>query len=284
MRSGVPDSEDDAASAAKAGLVRLYDEIASTYGTALDFFDVFGRDLVAAAGIERGDHVLDIASGRGACLRPASEAVGEAGHVSGIDLSPEMVALLSRELQRDRVANAEVRVDDAERVDFADESFDAITCGFGVHHFVHLVEVLAGLRRVLRRGGRFAASTFTDGTLDYPWVPEVLEETGVVDGRQRGRMRMMTAPALAQALTDAEFDAIVTITRQHQFVFVDVAAYMAWVQTQGPGTLLNRLGPRGLQRFEDACARRLMDHQARDGYELVKSVDITVAVRPRRAP
>ena len=34
--SGVADHEDDAASVAKAGLVRIYDEIASTYGTSLD--------------------------------------------------------------------------------------------------------------------------------------------------------------------------------------------------------------------------------------------------------
>jgi SAM-dependent methyltransferase len=197
-----------------------------------------------------------------------------------------MVTLLSQDLQRYRVTNAEVRVADAERVDFADRSFDAVTCGFGVHHFVHLVEVLAAFRRVLRRGGHFAASTNTNGTVDYPWVPEVLEETGLVrptrDARQR--MRMLTAPALAQALTDAEFDGIATITRQHRFVFVDVAAYMAWVRTQGLGTLIKRLGPRDVQRFENACARRLEDHQTRDGYELVKSVDITVAVRPHAAP
>src|SRR6478735_5486686 len=146
MKSGVPDPEDDAAAAAKAGLARMYDKIASTYGTALDIFDVFGRYLVETAGIQQGARVLDIACGRGACVRPASERVGETGHVLGIDLSPEMVALLSRELQRDRVTNAEVCVDDAERADFADESFDVVTCGFGVHHFVHLVEVLARYR------------------------------------------------------------------------------------------------------------------------------------------
>ena len=278
VESGGSGSED--AAAAKAALIRLYDEIASTYGTALDFFDLFGRDLVAAAGIDRGDRVLDVACGRGACIRPASKAVGEGGQVIGVDLSPEMVALLSEELRRDRIANVEVRVEDAESVEFDDESFDAVTCGFGVHHFAHLAAVLARIRRVLRRGGRFAASTFTDGTLDYPWIPEVLEETGVVDGRQRGTMQIMTAPTLAHALTDAQFDSIVTITRQHRFVFVDIAAYMAWVLTQGPGTLIKRLGRHGVQRFENACARRLVDYQARDGYELVKSVDLTVAARP----
>jgi O-methyltransferase/aklanonic acid methyltransferase len=273
--------EDDAGAAAKAGLVRMYDKIASTYGTALDIFDVFGRDLVATAGIQRGDHVLDIACGRGACLRPASDLVGGTGHVLGIDLSREMVALLSQELQRDDVTNAEVRVDDAERVDFADGSFDAITCGFGVHHFTHLVEVLAGYRRVLRRGGRFAASTNTNGTVDYPWVPEVLGQTGIVRPAPGARhsMTMLTAPALTQALMDAGFDSTETIARQHRFVFADLPAYMTWVRTQGIGTIINRLEPRDIERFEQACEQRLKDHQANDGYELIKSVDLTVATR-----
>jgi O-methyltransferase/aklanonic acid methyltransferase len=282
MRSGVPDPEDEAASAAKAGLVRMYDKIASTYGTALEIFDVFGRDLVAAAGIAEGDHVLDIACGRGACLRPALELVGEAGYVLGIDLSPEMVTLASQELQRDRVTNAEVRADDAERVDFPNESFDAVTCGFAIHHFAHLVGVLAEYRRVLRRGGHFAASTNTNGTVDYPWVPEVLAETGIVRPTPGARqsMQMLTAPALSQALMDAEFASVDTITRQHRFVFADVGAYMTWVRTQGIGTIINRLEPRKIERFAKACEQRLKDHQASDGYELVKSVDLTVAVRP----
>jgi O-methyltransferase/aklanonic acid methyltransferase len=282
VKSSVPEPEDEAESAAKAGLARMYDKIASTYGTALDIFDVFGRDLVATAGIQHGDYVLDIACGRGACLRPASERVGEAGHVLGIDFSPEMVTLLSQELQRDRVTNAEVRAEDAERVEFVDASFDAVTCGFAVHHFVHLVEVLARYRKVLRPGGRFAASTNTNGTVDYPWVPEVLEETGIVRPSPAARqsMRMLTAPVLAQALTEAEFAFTETITRQHRFVFADLGAYMTWVRTQGIGTIINRLEPREVERFEKACEQRLKDHQASDGYELVKSVDLTVAVRP----
>jgi hypothetical protein len=50
--------------AEKDFLLRLYGQIALTYGTALELFEVFGRDLVAVAGIGRGDRVLDVACGR----------------------------------------------------------------------------------------------------------------------------------------------------------------------------------------------------------------------------
>jgi hypothetical protein len=36
---------------------------------------------------------------------------------------------------------------------------------------------------------------------------------------------------------------------------------------------------RGLRRFEQECARRLQDHRAADGYELIKRVDLTAARR-----
>ena len=41
VRSGMPNPDDEAASAAKAGLIRVYDEIASTYGTLdYEFFEL----------------------------------------------------------------------------------------------------------------------------------------------------------------------------------------------------------------------------------------------------
>ena len=127
----------------------------------------------------------------------------------------------------------------------------------------------------------FAASTVTDGTVDYPWVLDALEETGAVGPiPDRARQLMMAAPALTQSLTEAEFDSIATTRVQHRFVFVDVDAYVTWVRTQGLGTVINRLEPRDLQRFVNACAERLEQHAARDGYELIKSVDLTVAMRP----
>jgi ubiquinone/menaquinone biosynthesis C-methylase UbiE len=283
VKSVVPEPDDDEASAAtKAGLVRLYDEIAGTYGTALDLFEAFGRDLVAAAGIERGDRVLDVGCGRGACLRPASEAVGEVGFVLGIDVSSAMVALLSQQLEREGTTNAEVRVRDADRVEFADDgSFDAVTCGFVVHHLLHLTATLNEYRRVLRHGGRFAASTFADGTLDYPWVLEALVETGRFGADQPRQHKMLGAPELTQSLIEAEYESIVTTRVAHRFVFADVDAYVTWVRTQGLGTVINRLDPEQLQRFVDACARRLDQHHAApDGYELLKSIDLTVAARP----
>jgi O-methyltransferase/aklanonic acid methyltransferase len=267
---------------AKGHMVRMYDEIASTYGSALDLPDVFGTELVSAIRLESGDRVLDIGCGRGACLRPACGAVGEKGFVLGIDISHEMIGLLAEELRRDHVANAEVRLGDADQLDVGAEMFDAVICGSVVHHFVDLTATLTACRSVLRPGGRFAASTFPDGGPDFPWVLDALGDTGLFPALQgqSERPRMAVAPELEQSLADAGYGSITTGRVTHRFVFADAEEHLRWVRTQGLGTMVNRLDPEHLQMFVDGCARRLEHHRTDDGFELIKSVDLTVATRP----
>ena len=47
----------------------------------------------------------------------------------------------------------DLRVADAENLPFDDESFDAVTCAFGVRNFVHLEKGLSEMLRVLKPGG-----------------------------------------------------------------------------------------------------------------------------------
>jgi ubiquinone/menaquinone biosynthesis C-methylase UbiE len=279
----------DAAAAradAKARVVRTFVEIAPTYGTGMALWDVFGRALVAAVAIQAGDRVLDVACGRGACLRPACEAVGDDGFVLGIDLSPAMVELTAAELRRDAVANAEVREGDVDQLDVADASFDVVTCGFGVFLFPAPEVALGECRRVLRSGGRFGASTFADGMLDYPWLPQVLQQFGLMDAlRNRGGTGgpLLRAAGLTQILGACGFVEVSTTTATRRFVFRDLNAYMLWVRSHAVGAVLDRLNERDLTRFARECEQRLQAHRVADEYELIKSVDLTVA-RQRPSP
>jgi hypothetical protein len=62
-------------------------------------------------------------------------------------------------------------------------------------------------------------------------------------------------------------------------VFADLDAFLLWVRSHAFGLLLRQLDDDGRQRFERECARRLEEHRATDGYELVKEVELTVASR-----
>ena len=57
------------------------------------YWDIFGYELVNQVKIPRGSNVLDVGTGRGACLIPAVEKTGEEGHVLGIDIRQKPIIL-----------------------------------------------------------------------------------------------------------------------------------------------------------------------------------------------
>ncbi len=64
----------------KAEIASLYNVVAEAYGNVgPPFLQIAGERLVEAAAIRAGERVLDVATGRGAALFPAAEAVGPTG-------------------------------------------------------------------------------------------------------------------------------------------------------------------------------------------------------------
>jgi demethylmenaquinone methyltransferase/2-methoxy-6-polyprenyl-1,4-benzoquinol methylase len=52
-------------------------------------------------------------------------------------------------------------ISDAEQLPFPDETFDAVTCAFGVRNFVHLEQGITEMLRVLKPGGRMVILELT---------------------------------------------------------------------------------------------------------------------------
>ena len=141
------------------------------------FFAHFGRGLVKHAALPHGARVLDVASGRGAVLIPAAEAVGANGSVTGIDLAEGMIQATSREAVRRGLVNVELRLMDAEHLDFQDAEFDGVLCGFALFFFPQLERALAEFRRVLKPGARIAVSTWGNKfDKDWEWVDTLAQK------------------------------------------------------------------------------------------------------------
>lgn len=104
--------------------------------------------ILDAAGLTRDMALLDVASGPGYV---AASARQRGARPTGVDFSPDMIAAA-----RANCPGIAFEQGDAEALPFAAESFDAVTCAFGMLHFAQPGRALAEAHRVLRPGGRFA--------------------------------------------------------------------------------------------------------------------------------
>jgi ubiquinone/menaquinone biosynthesis C-methylase UbiE len=127
-----------------------YDKSASRYNRQIAFFERIlfgdGRRWVCS---QADGEVLEIAVGTGRNLRHYPDGV----RLTGIELSPEMLELARREAQVIG-READLRVGDAEALDFEDESFDTVTCTLSLCTIPDDRSAVEEMWRVLRPGGR----------------------------------------------------------------------------------------------------------------------------------
>ncbi len=121
-----------------------------------DTISLGSGDVIAAAALRPGEHVLDLGSGTGHDALRAVALVGPGGRVDGVDFTPQM-------LERARAAasghvNVAFHEGDIARLPFADESYDAVMTNCVVNLASDKRGVFAEARRVLRPGGRFVIS------------------------------------------------------------------------------------------------------------------------------
>jgi arsenite methyltransferase len=76
--------------------------------------------------LQPGERVLDLGSGAGTDSLVAAQMVGEQGHVTGIDMTPEMLAKSRSAARTMGVRNVEFVEGEAERLPFPDASFDVV--------------------------------------------------------------------------------------------------------------------------------------------------------------
>jgi arsenite methyltransferase len=108
-----------------------------------------------------GERVLDLGSGAGTDSLIAAQMVGEHGKVTGIDMTPQMLAKARAAATELGAANVEFVEADAERLPFADESFDVVISNGVIDLIPDKDAVFAELHRVLAPGGRMQIADVT---------------------------------------------------------------------------------------------------------------------------
>jgi len=138
-------------------LEKTYNAAADHYDhPALSFWDRFGRRTVERLPLALGMEVLDVCCGMGGSAVPAAERVGPSGHVIAVDLAQNLLDKGARRAVERGLTNIEFRRGDLERLPFADQSFDAVICVFGIFFVPDLEGAVRGSWRLVRPGGCLA--------------------------------------------------------------------------------------------------------------------------------
>jgi demethylmenaquinone methyltransferase/2-methoxy-6-polyprenyl-1,4-benzoquinol methylase len=96
--------------------------------------------------------ILDIATGT------ADFAISAAKHtqanITGIDISDQMIYVGNKKIQQKKLNNRiKLSIEDSENLPYLDNSYDAITAGFGVRNFENLEKGLGEIHRVVKKNG-----------------------------------------------------------------------------------------------------------------------------------
>ncbi len=117
--------------------------------------------LMAATDVHPGDAVLDIACGTGFVTRAAANRLEPDDRVVGSDLNPAMLAV-GAHAAMSTIPSIEWRQASADDLPFDDHSFDVVLCQQGLQFMADLAAVMSSAKRVLRPGGRFAATVWSN--------------------------------------------------------------------------------------------------------------------------
>ncbi|MGI2336394.1 MAG: class I SAM-dependent methyltransferase [Dehalogenimonas sp.] len=137
---------------------RLYDRVVTISFLPFGGEKRFRQNFVNLAGIKPSDRVLDICCGTGSTTAIIAPEVDQ-GHVTGVDLSPDMLAVAKKKVVASWVSFQRASVDN---LPFNDNSFNHVICSYGLHEIPKELRAAAlkEVLRVLKPGGTFL-------TLDY---------------------------------------------------------------------------------------------------------------------
>jgi len=150
----------------KAQRVRgVFDSVADRYDVMNDLMSLglhraWKAYTVTVANLRESDCVLDLAGGTGDLARAFARKLGPQGMVVHTDINEAMLRRGRDRLLDEGLALPTVLCD-AEKLPFADASFDVVSVAFGLRNMTHKELALAEMARVLRPGGRLLVLEFS---------------------------------------------------------------------------------------------------------------------------
>jgi demethylmenaquinone methyltransferase/2-methoxy-6-polyprenyl-1,4-benzoquinol methylase len=148
----------------------VFDSVAGRYDLMNDLMSaglhrLWKQFALSLTNLRPGQRALDVAGGTGDIAAGLAKQVGERGLVVLTDINAAMLARGRDRLINDGiVGNVRCAQVNAEKLPFADSSFDCVTIAFGLRNVTDKPAALASMRRVLKPGGQLVILEFSHPT------------------------------------------------------------------------------------------------------------------------
>lgn len=194
------------------------------------------RAMIAMAGVQPGQRVLDVAAGAGDQTLDLAAAVGPAGQVLATDFCEPILALALANARQRGFDNVRTLVADAEALTLEPQSFDAAVCRLGLMLLPQPLQALRHMHGALKPGGGVCAMVFSEPQAN-PCVGLImataLAHAGLPprDPAQPGSLFSLGRPGLLDGLMrEAGFTDVASTRLQAPFELPSAAHYLAFVR------------------------------------------------------
>ncbi len=241
--------------------------------------------LIEAACIDAGMRVLDLAAGMGDPTIANAQRVGRSGRVVALDQSPEMLAGARRRALEMDLVNIGCLASDMMALPFADATFDAVTCRYGLMFPPDRAAAAAEACRVLKPGAKAAFvvwGPYENNTVFATVRRTVLDFFGEAGG-ETGPVRHIFASdgALAEALATAGFvDVEERPITTSAVVSSDGSAWRNRLE-RSYSDRMAKLDEDGRADLEHALVQAFAPYRENDGYRVTTHAKIGAGSAPR---
>jgi ubiquinone/menaquinone biosynthesis C-methylase UbiE len=224
-------------------------------------FTPWARMLLDRLHLQPGEAVLDVACGPGSVARLAAIAVGGGGRVTGVDLSPAMLAIAQAKPVIPDAAPIDYHEAPADRLPVADADFDVVVCQQGLQFFSNRTTALAEMRRALRARGRVGIAVWAKIEQAPPFAAlecAIREVAGdeLAERYRGGPWGMPDADQLRALLEESGFDDV-RVTRDALPLSFESAAQLCSTLVASPIAAALDVLPTQRREFSQALERRV---------------------------
>lgn len=141
-------------------VTNTFNHVADRYdGDLQRFFQIAADAVCSRINLNEGQRALDLATGTGnVSSRLALQ--NPRARITGIDLSDGMLSQAKEKVTR--LSNVDFQIMSIDALDFEDNTFDAITCGYGVFFAPDMCDVFKETWRTLKSGGTAYFTSFVE--------------------------------------------------------------------------------------------------------------------------